>query len=278
MIKIIADSTCDLPDGMYEQYNVTMVPLKVQMEGVSYNDKSEITTPDLFKLIKQYQKMSTTSAPAPMQYLSLFNEAAEKGDSVICFTCSSKLSGSYQSACVAADMCQGKIDVIDTRTAALGSGLPVLDAARMVQDGKSHEEIVEYCRKRVRGMRTLIVLDTMEYLRLGSRISALTARVGGILNIKPIINVLKDGTNTVIHRAMSYTKGVEWMFNYVMETAVDLKNQIVGVGYSTSQKVSNQIVQRLQDLGVKEVLTAGIGSVVGTHIGPNAVGMFWMDM
>lgn len=278
MVTIIADSTCDLPEPMYAEYDIRTIPLKVSIADATYLDKAEVDTQMLFRMVQQYKQMPITAAPSPNQYKEAFEQGLRDGDSVICFTCSSALSGSYQSACVASEMVDGKVDVIDTRTAAEGSGLTLLDGARMARAGVPHETIVQHCRRRVASMRTLIVLDTVEFLRRGGRISAVSARMASMLSIKPIINVLKDGSNAVIHKARSYSKGMEWVLNYVLETGRDLKNQTIGVGYSSVQEPALKFIELLKrHVQPKEIILAGIGSVVGTHIGPNAFGVFWEE-
>lgn len=277
MIKIIADSTCDLPEELFEKYSITTVPLKVSIVDKTFNDKIDISTQELFELIERYQEMSVTSAPSPEQYRTLMEEAVRRGDSVICTTCSSGLSASYQSALVAASMVDGKVDVIDTRTASLGSGMIALLAARMVAQGAEHDEIVKACREKVSRQRTLLILDTVEFLRKGGRIGNVAARMVGMLGIKPIINVTKEGTNTVIHKARGYQKGMEWMLNYVLETARDLKQQTIGIACSTLEGPARQFKEMIERYMPKEILMSGLGSVVATHVGPNAFGVFWEE-
>lgn len=278
MVRIIADSTCDLPDEMMAEMDITVIPLKVSIGGKTYDDKSEITTVDLFRMVQELDEMPVTAAPSPEQYRAAFAQAVDAGDSVLCFTISSQLSGSYQSACVAANMVQGKVDVIDTRTAAEGSGMAVLQAWRMIQQGAAHEAIAAECRRAIGKRRTLIVLDTMEYLRRGGRISSVTAKMASVLNIKPIINVNHDGTNSVFHKSRSYSKAMDWVLDYVIETARDLKNQTIGVGYSSVCQPAKEFIARLSRyVQVKEIILGTIGSVVGTHIGPDAFGVFWEE-
>jgi DegV family protein with EDD domain len=276
MIKIIADSTCDLPEDMLEHYDIETIPLKVSIAGKTYVDKSEISTNELFALIQKHNEMSVTSAPSPEQYRIAMEAAVKQGNSAIITTCSSGLSASYQSALVAAQMVDGKVDVVDTRTASLGSGMIALFAARLAAEGKAHDEIVQQSREKVSRQRTLLLVDTVEYLRRGGRISAVAARMAGIMGIKPIINVLKDGTNAVIHKARGYQKGMEWMLNYVLETARELKDQTIGIAYSSVEAPARKFKEMIErHVQVKEVLFCGLGSVVGTHVGPNAFGVFW---
>ncbi len=279
MIQIVADSTCDYPKELNIESQVVTIPLKVTINGINYDDKVELSNEAFFQLLPTAETLPITAAPSPEQYRKVFEEMTKRGDSVLCFTCSSRLSASYQSAVIAKDMVEGKIDIIDTRTAALGSGMMVIDALQHRSEGKSHEEIVDLCRGRVSRMCTLILLDTVEYLKKGGRINPLAARMASVLSIKPIIHVMKDGTNEVIHKARSFQKGMEWVREYVMEHSFNLPQQSLGIGYSSSPQPAYRFLAFLQGkFKPKEVWMATIGSVVGTHIGPGAFGVFWEDM
>ena len=278
MIKIIADSTCDLPEEMFQTYNIDTIPLKVSIAGKTYDDKIDITTQELFALIEKHDEMSVTSAPAPEQYRAMMEEAVSQGHSVICITISSGLSASYQSATLAAKMVEGKVDVVDTLTTSLGSGLVSLLAMRMVAEGAAHDDIVKACREKVSRQRTLLIVDTVDYLRRGGRIGAVAARMVGIMGIKPIINVQKDGTNAVIHKTRGYKKGMEWMLNYMLTTARDLKQQTIGIAYSSLEAPALKFKEMMErHIIPKEVLMCGLGSVVATHVGPNAFGIFYEE-
>lgn len=280
MIRIVADTTCDYPQELHIEEKITIIPLKVTINGMNYDDKLELSNQQFFELLPQSEQLPVTAAPSPEQYRRVFETFCANGDSVLCFTCSSKLSASYQSALIAKDMVEGKIDIIDTRTAALGSGMPVMDALEMIQAGKTHEEIAAACRSRVSRLSTLILLDTVEYLKRGGRISPLAARMAGVLNIKPIIHVMKDGSNEVLHKARSLQKGMQWIRDYVMENCGrPLSEQSIGIGYSSDIRPAQRFIALLQaKVKPKRIDIADIGCVVGTHIGPGAFGIFWEDV
>ena len=280
MIRIVADTTCDYPQELGIENKITIVPLKVTINGMNFDDKLELSNEKFFRLLPQSEQLPVTAAPSPERYRQVFESYCAQGDSVLCFTCSSKLSASYQSALVAKDMVDGKIDVIDTRTAALGSGMPVMDALEMIEQGKSHEEIVESCRARISRMSTLILLDTVEYLKKGGRINPLAARMASVLNIKPIIHVFKDGSNEVIHKARSFQKGMEWIRKYVAEhCGKPIQEQRIGIGYSSDPQPAHRFAAFLQSkVKPARIDIASIGCVVGTHIGPGAFGIFWEDV
>lgn len=280
MIHIVADTTCDYPQELHIEEKITMIPLKVTINGMNYDDKIELSNARFFELLPQSEQLPVTAAPSPEQYRRVFEKCCGQGDSVLCFTCSSKLSASYQSALIAKDMVEGKIDVIDTRTAALGSGMPVMDALSLRDEGKTHEEIAAYCRGRIARTSTLILLDTVEYLKKGGRINPLAAKMASVLNIKPIIHVMKDGSNEVIHKARSFQKGMEWIREYVMEhCGKPLNEQQIGIGFSSNPQPAHRFIAFLQNkVKPKRIDIADIGCVVGTHIGPGAFGIFWEDV
>ena len=278
MIKILADSTCDLPEEMYKQYDITVIPLKVSIANQTYVDKVGITTQQLFALIEKYDEMSVTSAPSPEQFRVEMEKAVREGKSVICITISSGLSASYQSAMLAAKMVDGQVDVVDTRTTAIGSGMVALLAARLAKMGEKHESIVKACREKVSRLRTLLLVDTVEYLKRGGRISAAAARMVSMLNIKPIIHVIKEGTTAVLHKSRGKQKAMDWMLNYMLQTARDIKQQTIGIGFSSLEAPARQFLDMLERVVMpKETLMVGLGSVVATHVGPNAFGVFYEE-
>ena len=279
MIKIIVDSVSDMPEEYLQKYDITMVPLMVSLNGLSHEDRAGLTLDEFFNEIRCTNTFPTTSAPSPHKYIQVFRTAAEAGNSVICFTMSSASSSTYQSACLAkAEFPDVKIDVIDTKCAGMCQGINAITAARMVQAGKSHEEIVAAAQKRVPRLKTLVLLETMEFLRRGGRISSTAARLAGLLSIKPVIEYMAstDGNIELCHRSRGFRQGLKWMVETTQSLKKDFSNSLLVIEYSTDPEPAytmKAMLEQVYKLG--EVIITPIGKVVGAHVGPKAVGIFF---
>lgn len=279
MIRIIVDSVSDMPDEYLQKYNITMIPLTVTLNGLSYEDRSGLSLDAFFEEIRRTNAFPTTAAPAPYKFAEAFRPAVEAGDSVICFTMSSSSSSTYESACLAkSEFPDAKIDIIDTKCAGMCQGINAIDAARMVQAGKSHDEIVAASRKRVPRLKTLVLVETMEFLRRGGRVSATTARLAGLLSIKPVIEYMAstDGNIELIHKSRGFKNGMKWMVELAQSLKKDFTNSLLVIEYSTDPEPAmliKSMMEKIYTLG--EVIITPIGKVVGSHVGPKAVGIFF---
>ena len=279
MIKFIVDSVSDMPDDYMEKYNITMIPLTVNLGDNSYEDRSGITVDEFFAEIRSTNTFPTTAAPAPHQFIQAFESAVNSGDSIICFTMSSASSSTYQSACLAkAEFPDAKIDIIDTKCAGMGQGINAILAARMALSGKSHEEIVVASQKRVPRLKTLVLLETMEFLRRGGRISATKARLASVLSIKPIIEYMAstDGNIELIHRSRGFKQGMMWLVEQMQTLKKDLSDSLLVIEYSTDPEPAHAMkamLEKVYNLG--EVIVTPIGKVIGAHVGPKALGVFF---
>ena len=279
MIKIIVDSVSDMPEEYLEKYNITMVPLTVNLNGVSHEDRTGMSLDDFFAEIRSTSTFPTTAAPAPFEFAQAFQEAVDAGDSVICFTMSSTSSSTYESACLAkTELPDAKIDIIDTKCAGMCQGINAITAARLAEEGKSHDEIVAASQKRVPKLKTLVLLETMEFLRRGGRISAAKATIAGMLSIKPVIEYMSstDGGIELVNSSRGFEKGMHWMVAQAQALKKDFSNSLLVIEYSTDPKPAYKIkemMEKVYQLG--EVIIAPIGKVVGAHVGPKAVGIFF---
>lgn len=280
MVKIIADSVCDLAFDVLEEYNIDIVPLKVtMMDGITYDDRIELSIEEFYRQLKSSDGVPKTAASGPIAYKKAFQKAFDEGaDSIICFTMSSNASAAFQNASLAAQELDGKIDIVDTRTASCGTGLNVYEGARLAKAGVDHDEIYRLSVDRVQRLRTLVLLDTMEYLAKGGRISGTAAAMGSILRIKPIIQFMRNGKIGLLHRARGMKRGMDWLVDYCCSLRKDFSDTLLYVAYAEQKDIAYRFLDMMRErTRVGEVLLSGIGSVVGTHIGTTGVGVFFEE-
>ena len=271
MIKIFVDSVSDMPDEYLEKYNINTIPLTVNLNGLSYDDRSGLELDEFFDEIRRTNTFPTTAAPAPAKFIEVFKPAVDAGDSIICFTMSSASSATYQNACLAkSEFPDAKIDIIDTKCAGMGQGINAITAARMALSGKGHDEIVAASQKRVPQIKTLVLLETMEFLRRGGRISAAKAKLASVLSIKPVIEYMASvsGNIELIHRSRGFEKSMKWMVELAQSVKKNFSESLLVIEYSTDPKPAyamKEILEKVYKLG--EVIIAphrqGVGSSCG---------------
>ena len=184
-IQIVVDSTADMRPEVADK--VLIVPLSVQFGEKTYVSGVDITPSQFYEMLAQSDVLPTTSQPAPFLFEEAFEKAVSEGNEVICLTCSGKLSGTHQSANIAAAEFEGKVHVVDSNTIALGLGIMVEYAVGLAKQNVSAAEILDKLKEKREKVRLLALVDTLEYLKKGGRISSAVALAGGLLNIKPVM-------------------------------------------------------------------------------------------
>lgn len=271
-VKIIVDSTADMRPEVAEK--VGIVPLTVHFGDQEYISGVNINPKKFYEMLVESDELPTTSQPTPVAFEEAFEKAVEAGYEVVCLTCSGKLSGTCQSANIAAAEFSGKVHVVDSNTIAIALGILVEYAVELAEQGLSAEEIVlKLLRKRDK-VKLLALVDTLEYLKKGGRISSTAALAGSLLNIKPVIT-LDAGVIKVIGKARGSRQGNNLLVQEIQKAGgVDFGKPVM-LGYTgLSDALLQKYVQDSAALweGHRETLPVSIvSSVVGTHVGPGAV-------
>ena len=271
MVQIIIDSTVDLPDDARGAYRV--VPLTVHFGDEAFVDGVTIDRERFYERLVESDILPTTSQATPASFDEVFREVARAGDSAVVLTISSKLSGTYQSACIAADGYEN-IYVVDSQTVAIGSGILAEYALQCARSGMDAAQIVRRLEKKRQDVCLLALLDTLEYLKRGGRISKTVAFAGGLLSIKPVVTV-QDGEILVVGKARGSKQGNNLLMEKVHTCGgIDFDLPIL-LGYSGLSDVClRKYVEDSRSLwqGHAETLASTrICSVVGTHTGPGVV-------
>ncbi len=278
MVRIITDGTSDLSAQRAAELNVHVMPMRVFFGQESFVDGVDITREEFFARLDSCQELPTTSQLNPDDFLEVFQKYVDQGDQVVGIFLSSELSGTCQSACIARDMAEGgEIHIVDSRTVTFALALLVEEAARMRDRGLSAAQIAEAVEQLARRAKLLAIVDTLTYLKKGGRISAATAAVGGLLGIKPIVEVDSRGTVEAVGKARSMASGLEWIARHIEQAPAD-PAYAVAYGHSNSPERVPLCMEALKDVlpQGRPPLMGSIGAVIGTHVGPGAVGVAYI--
>lgn len=270
-VRIIVDSTADLLPAA--KARVSVVPLTVHFGDTEYIDGVTITHTEFYEKLAQSKALPSTSQASPDAFSQVFREVAAAGDTAVVLTLSSRLSGTCQSAMIAAVEYPG-IYVVDTGSVAIGSGILVQRALDMVDAGMDAEQIAKLLEQEKKQLRVIAMLDTLEYLKKGGRISKTTALAGGLLNIKPVVSVV-DGEILMLGKARGSKQGNQLLVSEIAKAGGADFDRPVLLGY-TGLTDANLVrymdaCRHLWAQGVSELPYTVVGSVIGTHAGPGAV-------
>ena len=267
-VKIVVDSSVDLTPEMKAQ--VKTVALSVLFGEQEYKDGVTINPEKFYEMLVESETLPTTSQPTPAAFEDAYRELVEAGHEVLVITVASKLSGTYQSATIAAEEFPGKVLVLDSRNAAIGSGLLAMSALKLAEEGLSAQEILEVLMEKRKKVRLYAMVDTLEYLKKGGRLSSAVAFVGGVLNLKPIISVV-DGELSVVGKARGLKAAFSSLTKICQETGVDLAEPYqLGYTGSSDENLTKYLAENA-DLWPADSQKVIIGSAIGTHAGPGAV-------
>ena len=271
MIKIITDSTSDIDVTYAKELNIDIVPLKVIIDGKEYKDRVDLQPDQFYSLLEKSEVLPTTSQPSPQEFLNYYEEAKEKGDSVIVMTLSVTISVTYQSANIAKDLAEYEnIYVIDSLNATQALRLLVLKAVALREEGKDAETIFNELQAYKERVRIVAFVDTLEYLCKGGRMSKTVAAAGTLLKVKPIIG-LRDGKLEMFSKARGAVKATAKIIELIHEDGeIDFKEPIC-IGYTGNDEGLEKFEQALRDeFKFEDVLHGFVGPVIGTHAGPGA--------
>ena len=278
--QIITDSCCDFTEAMYQELNVAYAPLSVLYKGVLHDNFSDdASLHELYNGIRSGE-MPTTSAVNPEGWAAVMQPALEKGMDVLCLTFSSGLSTTYQSAVIAADELKEsypdrKIIVIDTLCAALGQGLLVWHACQKRDSGMELEELAAWVEANKLNVCHWVTVDDLNHLKRGGRVSATTALVGTMLNIKPIIYVNEEGKLISTAKARGRKAAMDLLAMKLGEHATDKETVFIAHGDCREDAEALEAILK-EKYGVKNTHIGYVGAVIGAHTGPGVLVVFFM--
>lgn len=271
-VRIIVDSAADLADGVAE--NLTVLPMTLRFGETEYIDGVNITNKEFYEKLIESDELPTTSQIMPMAFAQAYKQAISAGEDVVVITISSKLSGTYQSACIAKEEVGGSVYVVDSLSAAIGEGILAEYAVVLMQQGKSAEEIAKALEEKRQDIRVIAMLNTLEYLKKGGRISKTVAFAGELLSIKPVVSIV-DGAVNLMGKARGSKQANNLLVKEIeaaggVDFSMPLLLGFTGIEDSLLKKYVEDSAL-LWEGQADKLRTAAIGSVIGTHVGPGAV-------
>ena len=279
-VKLIVDSASDINEQEANKMGVVMLPMDVRFGDEEFLDGVNLTPNMFYNKLIESSELPKTSQINPYRFEEAYKQIVDNGDDVVVITISSKLSGTYRSACEASKQFDGKVYVVDSLNACIGERLLVQYALRLIEGGKKASEIAEELNNVKSKINVMAMLNTLKYLKKGGRISAVTAFAGEVFSIKPVVGII-NGEVKMVGKAMGSKKG-----NNLLNTLVEKKGGIdfdmpFGVVWSgVDDTVLKKYVDdsaHLWESYTENVPSYMIGSTIGTHIGPGAIGVAFFE-
>jgi len=267
MVKIICDSTGDIPEEIRKKYDITIVPLNVLFGTDSYQDGVNLAPAQFYKMLVESKVHPTTSQPAPGLFAEAYQKLAKETDEIIVLTISAGISGTYDSAMQAKQLVDSslKIEVIDSKWTCAGLLLPTLAAARAAEKGMKLAEITGMVKDILPKIRVYMIFDTLEYLRKGGRIGKAKALLGGMLKLNPMLT-LKDGVIHPVTQARGRAKSVDILVDMMKKTG---NPEEIVVEDATTPDELEDLAKRISSAIPKaKIIRTKVGPCIGVHAGP----------
>ena len=277
-VAIVTDTTACIPQEMVEKYSIELVPIELIFGDKSYRDGIDISPAEFYALLKQAEKLPSTSGSLPAPFMEAYRRASQGAESILCITESSKLSGMFNSALVAKEMAKTAlpnlvIEVMECATAAVGQGLVVLAAARTAALGKSLTEVIATARSVMPRVRLYGILDTLHYLVKGGRVPKAAAFVGSLLKIKPVFTV-SDGEAYPVTSVRTNPGAIKCILKLMRKNTVKGKPLHVAIMHADALNKAVKLKEQISSqFDCAELFIAEFTPVIGVHTGPGVIGV-----
>ncbi len=269
-VRIVTDSTADLPPQLAKELGITVVPIYVRFGNEVYLDRVDITEDEFYQRLEHAPVHPSTVQPGPQDFLEVYRKLSLKADGIVSIHISSKLSGTCNSALMAKGMMETEcpIEVVDSQAVTMGLGLLAIVAAQAAKSGESLDKVVEAAKQAIAKVHFLALFDTLKYLLLGGRIGKAKALLGSILNVKPMLS-LKDGEVVPAGQVRTRAKGIDKLFDFVKDAA-DIQD--LAVVHSTTLDEAQNLAERIGSIFDREkIKIARLGPALGVHMGPRVM-------
>lgn len=267
VVKVVTDSTCDLPPQLAKELGITVVPVYLRFGEEVFHDRVDISEDVFYQRLLHDPVHPSTTQPSPQDFVDVYKELAQVADGIISIHVSSKLSGTYNSALRGKEAVEKDcpVEVIDSQTVTMGLGQLAIAANTVAGSGKDLQQVVKEVEQMVPSIHVFGLLDTLKYLALGGRIGKVQALIGSVLNVKPMLTI-KNGELVPAGRVRSRAKGTDILFDFV-KNAVDIQD--LAVVYSTTPDEAQALIERIGSIFPEErIRLARLGPALGVHAGP----------
>jgi DegV family protein with EDD domain len=277
-IRIVTDSTVDLPNEQIEKLNIHVVPLTITIDGQSYLDRTEITPTEFIKKMKQSSELPKSSQPSIGRFQEVYDQLADEGYEVISIHLSGKLSGTVRTAEQAAQLSRANVTVVDSFFISLALSFQVCEAAKMAQQGYSKEEIIQRITEIKENTSLYVVVSTLENLVKGGRIGRGRALIGSLLNIKPIA-CLEDGEYSPVTQVRSQSQIIRFLLNEMLKKVAGKAIKGVGIAQADAVDLAMKLKEKVvEHTGFENVQIVDTTPVISAHTGTGAIGfMFYAE-
>lgn len=279
-VRIITDSASDISQEKAKEWGITVLPLRVRFGEEEYLDGVTLSCKEFYIKLVETGEVPKTSQITPYEYGAEFEKAIEEGNDVVCFTLSSGVSGSYQSACVAAQEYPDRVFVVDSKQFCISQLVIVQRAVQMRDQGMSAKEITEAISEELKYAHVIAAFDTLEYLKLGGRLSSAAAFAGNFLMIKPVLTI-EDGIVKILGKARGSKNKHNMLMEFIRKTGgIDLSKPTC-LGYTgLSDELLKKYVEDSKELyegNEDKIQYAEVGSTIGTYAGPGAIAFAYFE-
>ncbi len=274
MLRIVTDSTVDVPAGWEKEYDIKVIPINIQFGEKTYLQNVDLDSEGFYKLVDETKKIPKTSQPSPHQFMEFYKKIAQKGDTILSVHVTSKLSGTYASAVVAAQELKDmfKVVPVDSAGGSLGLGLMCREARKMDRAGESVEQIVKYLEGIRERVRIIVTLDTLEYARMSGRIGTFSAALASMLNVKPIA-VLKNGVVDMVEKVRTRKVALDRIIEMAVEEFGD-QPIYLGIVHARDIVSGNALMAEAKKrFNIKDTVLTELSISLAANFGPGTVGL-----
>jgi len=270
-VKVVTDSTSDLPLQLAQELDITVVPAYVGFGDKTYRDGIDISQDEVYQKMVAENVSATTSQPPPADFANVYKKLLKETDEIVSIQVTSKLSGVYNSALQGKEMVSGgsRIEVVDSLSTSMGLGLITMAAARLAKAGEGLPRVMEEVKQSIPSIRIWAFFDTLKYVLRGGRLGKAKALLGSVLTVKPFLTI-RDGELHPIGFARSRAKGIERLFNNLKDSLPNIQD--VAIVHSTTPDDAQKLKERISTIFDKSPIhISRLGPALGVHAGPGAL-------
>jgi len=285
MIKIIADSTCDLTDEILEKYEIGIAPLTIKIGETVYKDRVNIQPTEFYDMLGALPELPTTAMPSPTEFINLYEEAHNNGcDEILCICMSSGTSGSFQSAVIAKEYFDEKysdtvkVHVVDSKCMSHGSGYLILKSAILRERGASFQELIDFNETYKTNVKHFLSVDDLDNLIKSGRLTEVSAMIGKVLKVKPVMS-MRNGKGAIVAKVRGSKKVFKHYVDEFKKRVDIVLTDFVIIGYTSDRSVAETMKAKLiSEANFKgDIYIMQMGVSVGTHVGLGGLSMYFIE-